>query len=164
MAAGAFQLEIDGGLQAFRAPRPAMVLLSSAGTERNARIGDDLQLRDADIPILQLNPGGVLNWKYKGEAAVRASGLPYCVLRATGIISDAQAADEPETYTIEFAQGDQIQGKLSRSDVATIVSAALQRPTATNTCALGSCRVPVLCESAVLLLQAAAAVQCMLPH
>lgn len=33
---------------------------------------------------MQLNPGGVLNWKYEAECAARASGFPYCVVRCTG--------------------------------------------------------------------------------
>ncbi len=56
----------------------------SGGVERNARIGDDAAARKADIPIVQLNPGGTLNHKYAGEAAVRGAGLPYAVIRSTG--------------------------------------------------------------------------------
>jgi NAD(P)H-binding len=131
--AGAFTLEIDGGIGAYTAPRPALVLISSAGTERNAIIGDDSAARQADIPIVQLNPGGTLNWKYKGEQAVRASGLPYCVVRPTGLISEAEDGEDKEPYTVEFAQGDAISGRLSRADVAAVVSAALQRPYAADT-------------------------------
>lgn len=58
--------------------------MSSAATERNARIADDQAARKADIPIVQLNPGGVLNYKYEGETAVRTSGLPYTVLKPVG--------------------------------------------------------------------------------
>ena len=43
------------------------------------------EARKKDIPIVQLNPGGTLNHKYTGETAVRGSGLPYSVLRSTGI-------------------------------------------------------------------------------
>jgi uncharacterized protein YbjT (DUF2867 family) len=52
--------------------------------ERNAIIGDDAAARKKDIPIIQLNPGGVLNWKYEAECVIRASGLPYTVIRCTG--------------------------------------------------------------------------------
>lgn len=34
---------------------------------------------------MQLNPGGTLNHKYAGETAVRSSGLPYSVIRSTGL-------------------------------------------------------------------------------
>jgi hypothetical protein len=40
--------------------------------------------RKKEIPIVQLNPGGVLNWKYEGECAARAAGFPYTVVRCTG--------------------------------------------------------------------------------
>lgn len=52
--------------------------------ERNAIIGDNAEARKADIPIVQLNPGGTLNYKYMGEAAVRGAGVPYTVIRSTG--------------------------------------------------------------------------------
>lgn len=62
--AGAFSLRLAGGIRAYTEPRPALVLVTSAATERNARIGDDAEARAADIPIVQLNP------------QVRARGCP----------------------------------------------------------------------------------------
>lgn len=50
---------------------------------------------------LQLNPGAVLNHKYTGEAAVRAAGLPYCVLRPTGLTNET----EPGDFLLEASQG-----------------------------------------------------------
>eukprot|EP00892_Ulva_mutabilis_P007202 jgi/Ulvmu1/4854/UM020_0140.1 len=126
---GAFKLSIEGGLAAFTAPRPAVVLLTSAGTERNAVIGDDVALRKADIPIVQLNPAGTLNWKYKGETALRASGIAYSIIRPTGLIREADP-DDGKPYTLEFSQGDVIAGRVSRADVASVVSSALQEPAA----------------------------------
>lgn len=61
--------------------RPQLVAISSAGVERNAIVGDDAEARKKEIPIVQLNPGGVLNWKYAGENALRASGRPYSIVR-----------------------------------------------------------------------------------
>jgi hypothetical protein len=58
--------------------------VSSAGVERNAKIGDNFERRMKDIPIVRLNPGGTLNHKYTAELAVRASGYPYAVLRTCG--------------------------------------------------------------------------------
>jgi uncharacterized protein YbjT (DUF2867 family) len=52
-------------------------------------------------PALQLNPGGVLNYKYAGEGAVRASGLSYCVLRPTGLTNES----EPGDFLLEASQG-----------------------------------------------------------
>ena len=73
--AGAFKLAIEGGMAAYTAARPAVALVTSAAVERNAVIGDDVAARKADIPIVQLNPAGSLNWKYKGEVALRESGV-----------------------------------------------------------------------------------------
>lgn len=69
---------------AWRAPRTEVLLVSSAAVERNARIGNDEAARKADIPIVQLNPGGVLNQKYAGETALRSSGAAYTILRPVG--------------------------------------------------------------------------------
>ena len=77
-------LQVLKGIQAYTEPRPALVFITSAGVERNANIGDDEAARKKDIPIVQLNPGGVLNHKYAGEWAVRTSELPYTVIRSTG--------------------------------------------------------------------------------
>jgi uncharacterized protein YbjT (DUF2867 family) len=44
--------------------------------------------RRAEIPIVQLNPGGILNWKYKGEAYLRSSSVPYTVIRACGLVPE----------------------------------------------------------------------------
>lgn len=77
-------MQIEGGIQGFKEPRPAVILVSSAATERNALIGDDAAARKRDIPIVQLNPGGILNFKYSGENTLRSSGLPYAVVRPVG--------------------------------------------------------------------------------
>lgn len=50
---------------------------------------------------VQLNPGAVLNHKYTGENAVRASGLSYCVLRSTGLTNES----EPGEFLLEASQG-----------------------------------------------------------
>ena len=85
-------LQIDGGIRAFSDVKPAVVMLSSAAVERNAIIGDDVEARKRDIPIVQLNPGSTLNWKYEGENALRAAGLPYSIIRATGELPGCPAA------------------------------------------------------------------------
>eukprot|EP00878_Enallax_costatus_P001050 GHUV01001185.1.p1 GENE.GHUV01001185.1~~GHUV01001185.1.p1 ORF type:complete len:643 (+),score=165.16 GHUV01001185.1:143-2071(+) len=123
---GPFQLQIAGGISAYKAPRPAIVAISSAGVERNAIIGDDTAARKRDIPIVQLNPGGVLNYKYESECTIRASGLPYTVIRCTGL--DDKAIEGPAL--LEADQGDSISGKVSRDEAAQTVLAALSRPDA----------------------------------
>ena len=55
--AGKFELQIAGGVQAFKAPRPQLVLLSSAGVERNALVGDDAGAR-ARSCLLRMETGG----------------------------------------------------------------------------------------------------------
>ena len=82
--AGVAVVQMEGGIRAFKDVRPAVVLVSSSAVERNAAIGDDQEARKRDIPIVQLNPGGILNFKYMGENALRASGLPYSIIRPVG--------------------------------------------------------------------------------
>ena len=81
---GFIVVQLEGGIRGFKDVRPAVVLVSSSAVERNAAIGDDAEARKRDIPIVQLNPGGILNFKYMGETALRASGLPYSVIRPVG--------------------------------------------------------------------------------
>lgn len=125
---GPFTIEFEGGIQAYVQPRPQLVLISSAGVERNARIGNDEDARKAEIPIIQLNPGGILNHKYAGETAVRTSGLLYTVIRPTGINDDESARKGEGPALLEMHQGDAISGKLSRKDVAFVVANALSLP------------------------------------
>lgn len=125
---GPFKLDIEA-ITAFAEPRPALLMVSSAGVERNARIGADPVKRAADIPIVQLNPGGVLNWKYKGEQAVRfaAGSLPYAVLRPTGLDGGAETPSP-----LEYGQGDAMAGRVSRAEVAVAVASALGSPYASG--------------------------------
>ena len=126
--AGPFSLEVQS-IVPYAAPRPALVMLSSAGVERNARIGDDAEARKKDIPIVQLNPGGVLNWKYQGENAIRfsAGGLPYAIIRPTGLDAGADTSS-----LLELGQGDAFAGKVSRPEVALATVAALGSPAGVN--------------------------------
>ena len=119
---GDFRVEFEGGIKAFKNPKPQIVLISSAGVERNALVGNDEEKRKAEIPIGQLNPGGILNHKYDGEIAVRSCGLPYSVIRPTGMISDD---DQPGPCLLEMGQGDKFTGKITRGDVAQVVDATL---------------------------------------
>jgi uncharacterized protein YbjT (DUF2867 family) len=64
----------------------------------------------------------VLKWKLKGENALRASGVPYTVVRPGGLIN--KPANE---FAVTFAQGDTSTGTISREDVALICIAALQQ-------------------------------------
>ena len=86
-------LQIEDGIKAFKDVKSRIVTVSSAAVERNAIIGDDAEARKKDIPIVQLNPGGILNYKYMGENAVRSSGLPYTVVRPVGRVSAVTFTD-----------------------------------------------------------------------
>lgn len=125
---GAFELHINGGITAFKQPKPQIILISSAGVERNAKIGDDLEARKKDIPIVQLNPGAILNHKYTGENAVRASGLSYAVIRPVGLTNETDGGP----FLLEAKQGDCISGKISRSELAATVTAAADMSAAVN--------------------------------
>eukprot|EP00889_Picochlorum_renovo_P000282 jgi/Picre1/27312/NNA_000281.t1 len=102
---GEFSIEFDGGIKAVKKVKPQILLISSAGVERNALVGNDEEKRKQEIPIVQLNPGGILNHKYSGEIAVRSCGLPYAVLRPTGMSDDA---DQAAPSLLEMSQGDRI--------------------------------------------------------
>lgn len=52
--------------------------------------------------------GGLLTWKLAGEDAIRASGLPYTIVRPVAL------TEEPAGAELEVAQGDNIRGKISR--------------------------------------------------
>ena len=108
-------------------PPPVAVLLTSASTERNARVGDDAAARAADIPIVRLNPGGALNWKYMGEAALRrVLAGRFAVVRMTGLTTE----QEGTLFPLELHQGDRVSGVISRAEVARLVVGALATPDA----------------------------------
>ena len=69
----------------------------------------------------------VLIWKFKGEEAVRASGVPYTIVRPGGLVNTPGGEDK-----LVFAQGDTTGGRISREDVALICIAALENPAAIN--------------------------------
>ncbi len=69
----------------------------------------------------------VLVWKTKGEAAVRASGVPYTIVRPGGL------TDKPGGQNgVRLEQGDRGTGLIPRADVARICVAALKSPAARN--------------------------------
>eukprot|EP00471_Norrisiella_sphaerica_P007125 CAMPEP_0184491850 /NCGR_PEP_ID=MMETSP0113_2-20130426/21511_1 /TAXON_ID=91329 /ORGANISM="Norrisiella sphaerica, Strain BC52" /LENGTH=612 /DNA_ID=CAMNT_0026876391 /DNA_START=454 /DNA_END=2292 /DNA_ORIENTATION=- len=107
-------------IQGIKKPKPQLVLVTSASCERNSRLMN-AEEREADIPIVKLNPNGILNWKYKGEYAVRDSGFPYSIVRPCGLTTQ----NETDTFNLELQQGDFISGAISRNEVASLVNAAL---------------------------------------
>lgn len=69
----------------------------------------------------------VLVWKFKGEEAVRNSGVAYTIIRPGGLIDKAGAENE-----LVFDQGDDVSGTIPRADVARVCVAALLYPEARN--------------------------------
>lgn len=71
--------------------------------------------------------GKILDWKLKGEEALRHSGLEYTIIRPGGLTNNPAGCK-----ALVFSQGDQITGTLSREDLADICLQALQQPKLTQ--------------------------------
>ncbi len=70
--------------------------------------------------FLNLLSGDALEWKQRGEQALRASGVPYTIVRPGGL------TDKPGGRAgVRFQQGDQGMGSIPRADVAAVVVATL---------------------------------------
>lgn len=122
---GGFTLQIES-IKAYGGKiLPQFVLVSSAGVTRPGRAGINL---DEEPPAVRLNDqlGGILTWKLKGEDSVRASGIPYTIIRPCAL------TEEVGGNSLILEQGDNIKGKISREDVAEICVQAIQQPRVTN--------------------------------
>lgn len=122
---GWFALEI-ASIQAYGGETlPQFVLISSAGVTRPGRPGINL---DEEPPAVKLNDqlGGILTWKLRGEESLKASGIPYTIIRPCAL-TEALGGKE-----LIFEQGDNIKGKVSRDDVAEICVQAIKEPQAIN--------------------------------
>ncbi|CAE7352124.1 unnamed protein product [Symbiodinium sp. CCMP2592] len=80
----------------------------------------------ADIPIVRLNPGGLLDEKRAAEQALRDTGASYAVARPTGL-KDDWPAGRPVV-----SQGDVAVGRTSRQDLASMLVQLLDEPDATG--------------------------------
>ena len=70
--------------------------------------------------MLNLLSGDALKWKAKGEEYLRASGVPYTIIRPGGL------TDDPGGQTgLILQQGDEGSGRIGRADVASVMIAAL---------------------------------------
>ncbi|MDP6673683.1 MAG: SDR family oxidoreductase [Gammaproteobacteria bacterium] len=69
----------------------------------------------------------VLIWKFKGEEALRASGVPYTIARPGGLVNEPGGQK-----SVVFAQGDDQTGTIPRADVARVCVAALGSADALN--------------------------------
>lgn len=100
--------------QAAQAKIRQFVLVSSMGATH----------RDHPLNRMYSN---ILTWKLKGEDALRASGVPYTIVRPGGL-TEARGGE----FLPTMMQGDDLsrQGRIARADVAAIAVAALDHPEA----------------------------------
>ncbi|MBF2007652.1 MAG: CIA30 family protein [Chlorogloeopsis fritschii C42_A2020_084] len=122
---GGFTLKIES-IKAYGGTSvPQFILVSSAGVTRPGRVGINL---DEEPPAVRLNDqlGGILTWKLKGEDSLRASGIPYTIIRPCALTEESGGKE------LIFEQGDNIRGKISREDVAEICVQVLKEPQARN--------------------------------
>lgn len=105
---------------------PTVVMLSSAGVTRPSwRSRKQRRLERAyDIPIVRLNPAGILGKKVKAERALAKATSAFCVVRPCGL-NDDWPSGRPV-----FSQGDVAVGRTNREDVATVLVAALDNASA----------------------------------
>lgn len=120
---GRFELQVESIAAYGGATWPRFILVSSAGVTRPGRPGLNLE---EEPPAVRLNDqlGGILTWKLRGEEAVRASGIPYTIVRPCAL------TEEPGGQRLVVEQGDNLRGKISREDVATLCVQALEQPQA----------------------------------
>jgi uncharacterized protein YbjT (DUF2867 family) len=71
----------------------------------------------------------ILVWKLRGEDALRASGVPYTIVRPGGLTNDPGGR-----LALEVMQGDprDVTGRISRADLATLLVNALGRESASG--------------------------------
>ncbi len=77
--------------------------------------------------VLNKMMNNLLVWKFRGEEALRASGVPYTVVRPGGLVNGAGGSE-----ALVFAQGDTTSGRINREDVALVCIAALGNAEALN--------------------------------
>jgi len=96
---------------------PRVVMCSSAAVTRTIWSEEKKRrlVGAADIPIVRLNPFGILDIKRETEQVLRDSGVPYAIVRPTGLDSQ-QAGGRPI-----FTQGDVAVGRIARGDVAEVL-------------------------------------------
>lgn len=97
--------------------------------------------RKDTLPFNLLNAFGVLDAKAQGEAAIRASGLPYTIIRPARLIDGPYTSYDLNTLLkastggkqgIVLGTGDTLNGQTSRIDVAAACVACLSAPETQN--------------------------------
>jgi len=98
---------------------PSITLLSSAGVTRPSWSQAKAKRLPgaADIPIVRLNPGDILNVKFKAEEKLRRSHVPYSIVRPVGL-KDSWPSGRPI-----FSQNDVAVGRINLDDLASVLIA-----------------------------------------
>ena len=106
---------------------PKVVMMSSAGVTRPSWDDDKKETfsGSAGIPIVRLNPFGILGVKADSEEKLRKSGSNYCIVRPAGLNDNWPSGSRPI-----LSQGDIAVGRISRKDVATLLVDVLSQPEA----------------------------------
>ncbi len=104
---------------------PKVIMLSSAGVTRPSWTDEKKAKFEgcADIPIVRLNPFGILDIKADSEECLRQSNVPYTIFRPTGLNDQWPSESRPI-----FSQGDVAVGRINRKDVAKILVDCLSTP------------------------------------
>jgi len=107
---------------------PQVVMVSSAAVTRPTWSEEKRRRLAgcADIPIVRLNPFGILDKKRLTEDVLRRSGARYAVVRPVGL-NDKGASGRPV-----LVQGDVAVGRISRADLAALVRQLLAEPGASG--------------------------------
>jgi uncharacterized protein YbjT (DUF2867 family) len=108
---------------------PRVVMLSSAGVTRPSwgPYRQEVLVKSFDIPIINLNPFQILNRKAEAEELLRQSGVPYSIVRPTGLKFEGWPSGRPI-----LSQGDVAVGRANAKDVAKLLVDILDEPTATS--------------------------------
>eukprot|EP00970_Alexandrium_tamarense_P018284 scaffold13326_cov204-Alexandrium_tamarense.AAC.17 len=108
---------------------PKVIMLSSAGVTRPGWSEEKKVALEgsAGIPIVRLNPFGILGVKAESEDILRNCGVDYSIFRPTGLNDKWPANQRPI-----FSQGDVAVGRINRKDVAKILVDLLSTPEATG--------------------------------
>eukprot|EP00188_Purpureofilum_apyrenoidigerum_P006392 Plantae.Rhodophyta-Purpureofilum_apyrenoidigerum.ctg9887.p1 GENE.Plantae.Rhodophyta-Purpureofilum_apyrenoidigerum.ctg9887~~Plantae.Rhodophyta-Purpureofilum_apyrenoidigerum.ctg9887.p1 ORF type:complete len:529 (-),score=109.50 Plantae.Rhodophyta-Purpureofilum_apyrenoidigerum.ctg9887:234-1763(-) len=122
---GPFCLNLDKIFTSSAAPK--ILHVSSAGVTRVLR-KDEFPNLENEPPAVRMNKmlGRVLEWKLAGEDVIRASGVPYVIIRPCAL------TEEPATNSLQFDQGDTLKGQIPREDVAKLIVDILEKGSKSN--------------------------------
>jgi uncharacterized protein YbjT (DUF2867 family) len=95
----------------------------AAGVKQLVLVSSSSVTKAAENPTPFMRP--ILAAKFEGEQALRASGVPYTVVRPGGLSDDPGGK-----LAVTFSQGDTTTGRIPRADVATACIEALGRAAA----------------------------------